>query len=371
MKVFRPADLGRGVRIVATGSYLPARAVSNDDLVAAGAPLTGEEMVRLCGVRNRHWAADGEATSDLAVAAARAALDSAGMGSGAFASTGLAAGAIGRGALGAGAMPIDRVILATVSADHSSPSAACLVQHGLGLPPVPACDLAAACSGFLYVLDAAARAVVTGEEHVLAIAADVRSRYLDVTDRATCALFGDGAGAAVLGPGQAGSGLLAIGTVADGSGARSIFVPAGGSREPATADSVRGRRHTIRMQDGPQIYVSAVDGMLHVAECLLADLGMEMGDVDLLIPHQANYHIIKRLAWKAGIPLDKVHVNIDRVGNISGATVALALDEALRSGKVGAGARILLVAAGAGYTGGAALYEVDEALVRTMGGERR
>jgi 3-oxoacyl-[acyl-carrier-protein] synthase-3 len=329
------------VRILATGSYLPARTVSNRDLVEMGAPLSEDEMVRLCGVRTRRWVADGEATSDLAIAAARAAL----------------------AGVGPEAGGVDRILLGTVSGDHSSPATACLVQHALGLGMVPACDLAAACSGFLYVLDASARAVETGGDHVLAIAADVRSRYLDVTDRATCALFGDGAGAAVLGPGPEGEGLLALGLVADGSGARSIYVPAGGSREPASAGSVAAGRHRIVMADGPQIYVHAVDGMLQVATRLLGDLGMSFADVDLLIPHQANYHVIKRLAWKAGLPLEKVWINVDRVGNISGATVAVGLDEAARSGKLRPGSRVLLVAAGAGYTGGAALYVMDEELL--------
>ncbi len=341
MKIFRPG----GVRILATGSYLPARSVSNADLAAAGAPLTDEEMVRLCGVRERRWAAAGEATSDLAIAAARAALER-----------------LPDPVRGA----IDRVIVGTVSPDHPSPASACLVQHALGLPPVPAYDVSAACSGFLYALDAAARAVATGGERVLAVAADVRSRYLDVHDRATCALFGDGAGAAVLGPGPAGGGLLGIGLVADGSGARSIFVPAGGSREPASAETVAQRRHTIHMADGPQIYVQAVDGMLRVASELLEGLGMRFSDVALLIPHQANYHVVRRLAWRAKVPPERVLINIERVGNISGATVAVGLDEALRAGRLQPGDRVLLVAAGAGYTGGAAVFEVDSELLAAM-----
>lgn len=335
MKVFRP----RGVHLLATGSCLPQRIVANADLVAAGAPLSDEEMVRLCGVRSRRWVADGEATSDLAIGAARAALSR------------------------LEGPTIDRVIVATVSPDHPSPATACLVQHALGLPPVPAYDVGAACSGFLYALDAAARAVATGQERVLAIAADVRSRYLDVADRATCALFGDGAGAAILGPGPAEGGLLAIGLAADGAGAKAIFVPAGGSREPASAETVAAGRHSIRMPAGPQIYVHAVDGMLQVAEALLADLGLTFADVALMVPHQASYHVIRRLAWKAGLPLDKVHINVDRVGNISGATVAVGLDEALRGDRLRAGDKVLLVAAGAGYTAGAALYEVSEDLL--------
>jgi 3-oxoacyl-[acyl-carrier-protein] synthase-3 len=223
-------------------------------------------------------------------------------------------------------------------------------------------DLSASCSGFLYALDAAARAVVTGDDCVLAVAADIRSRYLDVTDRATCALFADGAGAAVLTAGPVDTGLVAIGLMAEGSGAHSIHVPAGGSREPATAESVAARRHTIRMADGPQIYLSAVEGMLLCAESLLDACGLTFGDIDLMVPHQANHHILKRVAWKAKFPLDKVYINIDRVGNISGATTAVGLDEALASGRIGAGSKVLLVAAGAGYTGGAALLVVDEAL---------
>lgn len=341
MKVFRPGDYGRGVRLVATGSYLPGREVTNQDLVAMGAPLSDEDMVKLAGIRSRRWAEDHEATSDLAIEAGRRALARAGL----------------------DPQAVERVLVATVSPDHSSPSTACLVHHGLGMQEAPALDLAAACSGFLYGLDMAARAVVTGEDPVLLIAADIRSRYLDVTDRATCALFGDGAGGAVVASGPVGTGLMAIGLVADGSGSRSIYVPAGGSREPATIQSVEARRHTIRMADGPQIYLSAVEGMLYAAETLLSRLEMTFADVDWLIPHQANFHIIKRVAWKAKIPLDRVVLNIEQTGNISGATVPVALDTALTAGRIKPGDRILMVAAGGGYTGGAALYVADESLL--------
>ena len=340
MRVFKPGDLGRGVALRGTGACLPGRVVSNADLAALGAPLTPAEMERLTGVRERRWVADGEATSDLAAGAARQAL----------AMAGLAPEAIAR------------LVLATVSPDHPSPATACAVHAALGLPPVPAFDVAAACAGFVFALDVAARAVATGDEAVLAIAADVRSRYLDVTDRATCALFADGAGAAVLTPGPVGQGLVAVATVADGAGARSIYVPAGGSREPASAETLAARRHAIHMTDGPQIYLEAVAGMLAVARQILDACGLGFADLDLLVPHQANFHIVKRLAWKAGLGLDRVACNIERVGNISGATTAVALDEALRQGRIGVGAKVLLVAAGAGYTAGAALIVVDEAL---------
>jgi 3-oxoacyl-[acyl-carrier-protein] synthase-3 len=337
MKVFRP----KGVRIAGTGSYLPARVVSNAELVAAGAPLSDEEMVKLSGIRTRHHAAPDEATSDLAVAAARNAIACAGV----------------------PAAQIDRLILATVSPDHLSPSAACVAQAALGIAPRPAMDVTASCSGFLYALDLAARAVATGEEAVLAVAADVRSRFLDPADRATCALFGDGAGAAVVARGpDDGTGLIAIGLSADGAGARSVYVPAGGSREPASAETVAGRRHFIRMAEGPQVYLAAVEGMLATAEALLGDLGIGWDAIDLIVPHQPNRRILDRLQRLAGVPADKMVVNVDRIGNVSGATVAIALDEALRAGRASAGSRVLLLAAGAGYTAGAALLVVDSTL---------
>lgn len=346
VKVFKPGELGRGVAIRGTGSHLPARVVTNADLADMGAPLAPAEMEKLTGVRERRWVGEGEATSDLAAGAGRAAL----------AMAGLAPAAL------------ERLVLATVSPDHPSPAAACATHAALGLPPIPAFDVAAACAGFVYALDLAARCVATGDAAVLAIAADVRSRWLDVTDRATCALFADGAGAAVLTPGPVGEGLVAVGTVADGAGARSIYVPAGGSREPASAASVAAGRHAITMTDGPKIYLEAVAGMLAVAHATLAACDLTFADIDLLVPHQANYHIVKRVAWKAGVPLARVACNIERVGNISGATTAVALDEALRAGRLGAGAKVLVVAAGAGYTAGAALIVVDAALAARAAG---
>lgn len=340
MRVFVPATLNRGVRIAATGSHLPDRVVTNADLVRAGAPLSEDEILRLSGIATRHWVSPDEATSDLAIAACKKALSSAGV----------------------AARDVDRLVLGTVSPDHSSPSAACIVQHALGMEHAPAFDLTASCSGFLYALDCAARAIATGDRHVLAVAADVRSRFLDIRDRATCALFGDGAGAALVSEGPVGQGVVAIGLIADGSGAKSVYVPAGGSREPASAESVAARRHTIRMAEGPQVYLAAIEGMLATAEQLLAAIALTFDDVKLVVPHQPNRRILDRLAKLARIPTEKIFVNVDRIGNVSGATCAIALDEALRAGRVVAGDRVLLLAAGAGYTAGAALLVVDEEL---------
>ena len=333
MKILRPA---RPVRIAGTGHYLPDTVVDNAALVARGAPLEPAEILRLCGIAERRYAAADEATSDLAIHAARAAIDDAGL----------------------APHDIDRLLLGTVSPDYSSPSAACIVQHGLGLRPVPAMDLTASCSAFLYALDAAARAVLTGDDAVLAIAADVRSRFVDPTDRGTCALFGDGAGAAVV-TADRGHELLAIGLLADGRGAESVYVPAGGSRRPASPDTLAERAHFIRMDAGPKVYLAAVEGMLGTAKTLLDAVGLTFDDVALVVPHQPNKRILDRLSRLAGIPAEKVYVNIDRVGNISGATVAVALDEVLRARRVTSGDRVLLLAAGAGYTAGAALLLIE------------
>lgn len=337
MKIYRPRT---PVRLAALGRYLPERVVTNADVVAAGAPLTADEMTQLAGIVERRWAAPNEATSDLAVRACTAALAHAGL----------------------GAKDIDRLILATVSPDHPSPATACTVQHQLGLGPVPAYDVVAACSGFLFALDAAARAIDTGDRAVLAVAAEVRSRFLDVTDRGTCALFGDGACAAVVTASEQ-PGLLGIGLLSEGSGFQSVYVPAGGSREPASTETVAARRHSIRMTDGPAVYFQAVEGMRSVGENLLTGLGLTWADVDLVVPHQANRRLVDRLGRVCGIPQQKVMSNIERLGNTAGASVALALEQALRERRVQAGARVLLITAGAGYTAGAALLQVDDALL--------
>jgi len=332
MNIYRP----KNVRLAALGRYVPQRVVTNAELERLGAALSAAEMQQLSGITERRWAAAEQSTSDLAAAACREAMQRAGV------------------------KGVDRLVLATVSPDHVSPSTACAVQKLLELPPVPSFDVVAACSGFLFALDTAARAVETGDRAVLAAAAEVRSRFLDLKDRSTCALFGDGAAAAVVAPGR---GLLGIGLLSEGSGLESVYVPAGGAREPATAETVANRRHFIHMKDGPAVYFQAVEGMRSVAEELVQAFGLTLGDVDLVVPHQANRRLVDRLGRLCGIPQEKVMTNIERLGNTAGASVALALEEALRTKRVKPGAKVLLVTAGAGYTAGAALLEVDEALL--------
>jgi 3-oxoacyl-[acyl-carrier-protein] synthase-3 len=205
--------------------------------------------------------------------------------------------------------------------------------------------------------------VLTGDEHVLACAADVRSRYLDLSDRATCALFGDGAGAAVVSSCPRGEGLLGIGLLADGTGVHSVYVPAGGSRKPATHATIDAREHAIRMAEGPQVYLAAVEGMAETSERLLAALGIAWSDIDLVVPHQPNRRILDRLSRLLRIPAEKMFINVERVGNVSGATCAIALDQALRAPRLRDGALVMLLAAGAGYTAGAAVLRIDAELL--------
>jgi 3-oxoacyl-[acyl-carrier-protein] synthase-3 len=345
MKVFVPAHFGQGVRLRATGAYLPATVLSNADVVARGSPLSVEEIETLSGILERRHAAPEEATSDLALAAARQALERAGV----------------------APAEVERLIVATTSPDHLVPSTACLVQEALGLPKVPAYDLSAACSGFLYALDAGVRAVVTGETNVLVVSAEIRSRYVSPTDRATAALFGDGAAAALLEPCEPGAGLLALGLRADGSGAMSVHIPAGGSREPTTAETVAAGRHTLVMADGPQVYFSAVEGMLDTSKRLLAALDKTWDDVALVVPHQPNARLLKRLARVGKFDPQKLFLNVERYGNTSGAACPIALDEALGSAELKPGDEVMLLVAGAGYTAGAALLRVDEALLSASG----
>lgn len=343
IKVLKPASFGMGVRLASTGIGLPDRVVSNADLEAMGSPMNDAEIVKLSGIRTRRWVNADQATSDLATMAARQALASATLPGNELA----------------------RVVLATVSPDHPSPSAACLVHRALGLPPLPVHDITASCSGFLFALDVATRAVLTGDDHVLAIAADVRSKFLSVKNRSTIALFGDGAGAALLERGRVDQGIVALATTADGSGAYHVYVPAGGSREPIDAKAIEEGRNAIRMDEGPQVYFAAVEGMLAISKALLGNVSLSLHDIDLVVPHQPNQRILDRLRKLMGIGEEKMWSNVARLGNMSGASCAVALHEALASGQLKAGARVLLVAGGAGFTAGAALLVVDDALLNT------
>jgi 3-oxoacyl-[acyl-carrier-protein] synthase III len=332
MTLLRPTS---GIRFAGTGAYLPERIVTTDEIARReGSPLTAAEITKMVGIDERRWAADHEATSDLAIAAGRMAL------------------------LNANATMVDRVLLSTSSGDYLSPATACIVQRGLSLAPAAASDVSAACAGFLFALDHAARALLTGDTRVLVVASDIRSRYVDPLDRATCALYGDGAGAAVLEHGPSGEGLLALYLAADGTDAETIYIPAGGSRKPASPSTLAEREHYLRIADGPRVFLTALEGMSKMADELLAATGHTLADIDLVVPHQPNRMILDRLCRYMRIPQTKMFVNVHRTGNLSSASMAVALHEAMQDERAKPGALIMLVGGGAGFCGGAALIRV-------------
>ena len=340
MAIFVPKT---GIRIRATGSYLPPRRITSAQLAAMpGAPMSEEEILRLTGIAERRWVEPGQACSDLAIAAGRQILANAGI------------------ARSDGADRIDRLILSTVSPDHPTPATACLVQHALGLAPAPALDLRAACAGFLFALDWAARAIVTGEERVLALASEVRSQAVDFADRATFALFGDGAGGALLEPGPAGEGLLALYLASDGARYHDILVPAGGSRRPASAETVRAGDHAIAMKGGIEVFLTAVEGMARAADTLLSACRLSLDDIALIVPHQPNLQILDRLARYMRISRDRLFVQVERTGNASSASLPVALDCALRQGAARPGDTIMLLGGGGGYSVGCALIRLPD-----------
>ena len=322
------------VIIAGVGSYAPARILTNAEL-SKMVDTTDEWITSRSGIRERHIAAENEATSDMAVQAAQRALDDAKI----------------------KASEIDLLIIATCSPDMPLPSTACIVQHKLGVPPHATCfDIVAACSGFLYALEIAYGQLLTNRyKRALIIGSEKLSAFTDWTDRSTCVLFGDGAGAAVLMKvDQPGIGILGSDLGADGEFVDNLYVPAGGSRCPASSKSVGDHGHFIKM-NGREVFKSAVRVMETVAREMLEQHKLSPDQISLVIPHQANIRIIEALAGNLGIPMERVMVNLERYGNTSSATIPLALDEARRSGRIKPGDLTLMVAFGAGLTYGAAL----------------
>jgi len=323
------------VVIRGTGSYAPVKVVTNHDL-SKSIETSDEWIVTRTGIRERRVAGRHEDPSDMATKAAEAALTAAGL----------------------KATDVDAIIVATMTGDLPFPSTACLVQHKLGARTCTAFDLAAACSGFVYGLEVAAALVRSGaHRHVLLIGAEKLSSILNWSDRTTCVLFGDGAGAVVLsrgeGPGARNS-IIGIRTGADGEDAALLYQHAGGSRHPATAESVAHGQHFLRM-NGREVFKHAVLVMEKAATDLLKEHGYTAAEVDCVIPHQANRRIIETMAERLEVPLDRFFINLDRYGNTSAASIPLALDEAARAGRLRSGGLVLLVAFGAGLTWGAAL----------------
>lgn len=322
------------VIIAGVGSYTPERVLTNDEL--SKMVDTSDEWIRTrSGIRERRIAAENEACSDLALKAATAALADAKV----------------------NAADIDLLIVATCTPDSPLPSTACVVQHRLGIPAHATCfDISAACSGFLYAMEIAYGQLLTSRyKRALIIGSEKLSSITDWTDRATCVLFGDAAGAAVLMKSdQPDVGILGSDLGADGEFADNLYITAGGSRRPANAQSVAGREHFIRM-NGREVFKTAVRVMETVAREMMEQYHVSPDEISLVIPHQANIRIIEALADNLKMPPEKFFVNLDRYGNTSSATIPLAIDEARRSGRLKPGDLSLLVAFGAGLTYGAAL----------------
>jgi 3-oxoacyl-[acyl-carrier-protein] synthase-3 len=322
-----------GAKITALGCYVPPRVLTNHDLEKM-VDTNDEWILQRVGISERHIAPPEMATSDMALKAACAALAQ-------------------RGISGA---EVEAIIVCTVTPDMMFPSTACLVQDRLGAKGAWGFDLVAACSGFVYGLTTAANLVIAGaHKKILVIGADTMSRIIDYTDRGTCILFGDGAGAMLVEPAEEGEGFLGFLNEIDGSGGDFLKMPAGGSRIPASAESVAQRQHYVK-QGGQQVFKYAVTKMYEICRNLLEKHGLTTDDVKLLIPHQANRRIITATAERLGLRDDQVIINIDRYGNTVAATVPLATRDAIESGKLKKGDLVIFAAVGAGYTVGANLW---------------
>lgn len=313
--------------------YLPEKVLTNKDLEKM-VDTTDEWIVTRTGIKERRIARSDEATSDMAAGAARKALDDAGL----------------------KPEDIDLIIVATITPDMFFPATACLVQEKIGARTVPAFDISVACSGFIYGLAIANQFISSGTyKHALVIAAEKLSAITDWSDRATCVLFGDGAGAAVLGPVEKG-GILSVHLGANGKEGDLIKLPAGGSRIPATKKSIEDKLHFIKM-NGTELFKHAVKVMAEAALEATRPLGLKAEDISLVIPHQANVRILNAVAKRMGLSEDKIYLNIEKYGNMSAASSAVALVEAVKSGRIKKGDKILLDAFGGGLSWGAIVIE--------------
>ncbi len=319
--------------IIGLGMYVPENILTNKELEKM-VDTTDEWIVTRTGIKERHIARSDEATSDMAVNAAREALKDARL----------------------DPEDIDLIIVATITPDMFFPATACVVQAKLGARQVPAFDISVACSGFIYGLAIASQFISSGTyKHALIIAAEKLSAITDWNDRSTCVLFGDGAGAAVLSSVEEG-GILSISLGANGHQGDLIKLPAGGSRIPATKESIEGGLHFIKM-NGSELFKHAVKIMADAALSATAPLGLKAEDIKLVIPHQANERILNAAAKRMGLKKDQIYLNLDKYGNMSAASSAVALAEAVKKGLIKKGDKIVLDAFGGGLTWGAMVIE--------------
>ncbi len=331
------APVKPGAKIIGTGHYTPERVVSNVELEKT-VDTSDAWITERTGIKERRIAAKGELTSDMAAEAARRALASAGI----------------------TADQLDMIIVGTISGDMPMPSCAAFVQQKIGAKHCPSFDLSAACAGFIYGLSIADKFVRTGAaRYVLVIGVELLSRILNWEDRTTCVLFGDGAGAVVVGPtteeeANAGRGILATHIFTDGALAPALLIPGGGSREPFSAEVLEKKRHLVHMA-GQDVFKAAVRYLASASRAALASVGLDAKELDWVVAHQANIRILEAVSNRLEIPMSRFYVNIHKYGNTSSASIPIALDEALAEGKIQEGQTVLMCALGAGISWGSAL----------------
>ena len=319
--------------IAGTGRAAPVKVVTNNDFAALGIETTHEWIVERTGITERRISGPGESTCSLAADAARIAMQRAHVNAG----------------------EVDVIILTTATPDRLLPSTAVDVQAALGATRAAAFDVSAACSGFIYAIQVAEGLIAAGShETALVVSAEKMSAIVDWTDRSTCVLFGDGAGAAVMQRSKAGKGVLSSFIRSDGTLAELLYRPGGGAKMPFSETVLSERSHFVKMA-GREVFKHAVRSMSEAADRALDGARLTGNDIDLMIPHQANVRIIEATAKHANIPMDKVYVNVDRYGNTSSASIPIAIDEAIECGRIKEGTTVLMVAFGAGFTWGSSV----------------
>ncbi len=329
-------DNGLRAAITGIGSAVPEKVMTNFDFEKF-LDTSDEWITKRTGIKERRIVSDGESTMTLGTAAAKDALEDAGI----------------------DASDLDLIICATVSPEMIFPATSCFIQEALGVKDIPVFDISAACSGFVYALTIGSQFIETGKyQRVLVIGVDALSKFVDWEDRSSCILFGDGGGAVVLQPtDEPGKGVLYTTLKADGSGWDFIHIPGGGARYPATHETVDQKQHCVKMK-GRDVYRFAVEKMQWLLGDCMENCNLTAEDVDMVIPHQVNTRIIQSAIEKFNFPMEKVFLNIDRYGNTSGASIPLAMKEAQQMGKISAGSTLLLAAFGAGLTWAGAVVKL-------------
>jgi 3-oxoacyl-[acyl-carrier-protein] synthase III len=321
--------------IIGWGKYIPSRVITNADLEKT-IDTSDEWIVNRTGIRERHVVEPGETTSSMSVAAAEMALRKAGI----------------------SPQSLDLIIIASSSPDYLTPPVSSQVQHALGAKKAAAFTLVTGCTGFIYALSTAQQFIASGTyDTILVIGAELLSRFIDWTDRSTCVLFGDGAGAVVLQATHTRSGVLACILGSDGSGSEHLILPAGGSAHPPSRETLDRKMHTIQM-NGPEVFKFATRVLGKTLRQVIHKAGLRTQDIDLFIPHQANIRIIESAARVAGLPEEKIFINIHKYGNTSAASVPIALTEAMDEGRAKIGSTLALVAFGAGLTWASAVVKI-------------